>query len=210
MRESSSIILAMLTLSVLAASGDRATAFEVCWIESSCERYASEAIAKSATRPVPKQVERSKAKVATTKKAKPIATASTRPVTPPPMLPQVTHKVAIQINERNPASMERALDTADHVASYFHTRGETTTIEIVAYGPGLHMLRDDTSPVKERISRMSDERTNISFVACSNTQANQSRAEGKPISLLAQSKSAPSGVVHLMDLQEQGYVYLRP
>ncbi len=44
--------------------------------------------------------------------------------------------------------MNLALNNAANVARDFTARGQQVEIEIVAYGPGLHMLRDDTSPVK--------------------------------------------------------------
>jgi hypothetical protein len=41
------------------------------------------------------------------------------------------------------------------------------------------MLRDDTSPVKERIKSLAETSRSISFAACGNTRANMSRAEKK-------------------------------
>ena len=72
------------------------------------------------------------------------------------------------------------------------------------------MLRADTSPVKDRIAPMALENPSITFIACGNTQANQSKAEGKPVTLLSEAKVVPSGVVRLMELQKQGYAYIRP
>jgi uncharacterized protein len=106
--------------------------------------------------------------------------------------------------------MDLALNNAKNVIDYYEAKRETVAIEIVTYGPGLHMLRADTSPVKDRIAVMSLENRNLAFVACSNTQANQSKAEGKPVQLLSEAKVVPSGVVRLMELQEQGYAYIRP
>ena len=57
---------------------------------------------------------------------------------------------------------------------------------------------------------MSLENPNLTFVACGNTQANQSKAESKPIILVSEAKVTPSGVVRLMELQKQGYAYIRP
>ena len=71
------------------------------------------------------------------------------------------------------------------------------------------MLRSE-SPVKERISVMALENSNLIFAACGNTQANQSKAENKPVVLVSQAKVTPSGVVRLMELQKQGYAYIRP
>jgi intracellular sulfur oxidation DsrE/DsrF family protein len=121
-----------------------------------------------------------------------------------------THKVAIQVSENDKAQMNLALNNAKNIVEYFKSKGETVAIEIVAYGPGLHMLRTDTSPVKDRIGPMSLENPNIIFAACGNTQANQSKAEGKQVTLVSEAKVTPSGVVRLMELQAQGYAYIRP
>jgi uncharacterized protein len=124
--------------------------------------------------------------------------------------PSAQHKVAIQVNQNDKAAMDLALNNAKNIADYFKAKGETVAIELVAYGPGLHMLRSDTSPVKERISVMSLENPNMAFAACGNTQANQAKAENKPVTLMSEAKVTPSGVVRLMELQKQGYAYIRP
>ncbi len=124
--------------------------------------------------------------------------------------PVATHKVAIQVNQNDKAVMDLALNNARNVIDYYKAKGETVAVEIVTYGPGLHMLRADTSPVKDRIAPMALENSNLKFIACGNTQANQSKAEGKPVTLLSEAKVMPSGVVRLMELQKQGYAYIRP
>jgi intracellular sulfur oxidation DsrE/DsrF family protein len=106
--------------------------------------------------------------------------------------------------------MDLALNNAKNIIDYYKEKGDTVDVEIVAYGPGLHMLRADTSPVKERIAPMSLENPNLAFIACGITQANQSKAEGKAVTLISEAKVTPSGVVHLIELQKQGYAYIRP
>ena len=69
--------------------------------------------------------------------------------------PVAMHKVAIQVNQNDKAVMDLALNNAKNVIDYYKAKGETVAIEIVTYGPGLHMLRADTSPVKDRIAPMS-------------------------------------------------------
>jgi intracellular sulfur oxidation DsrE/DsrF family protein len=83
-------------------------------------------------------------------------------------------------------------------------------IEIVTFGPGLHMLRDDTSPVKDRIKAIAQATPSISFKACANTQENMAKAEHKSIPLIAQATVVKSGVVRVLELQEQGWSYVRP
>jgi intracellular sulfur oxidation DsrE/DsrF family protein len=123
---------------------------------------------------------------------------------------KAAHKVAIQVSQNDKAQMDLALNNAKNILEYFKQKGEPVEIEIVTYGPGLHMLRSDTSPVKDRIAPMALENPNLKFIACANTQANQSKAEGKQVSLISEATVMPSGVVRLMELQKLGYAYIRP
>jgi intracellular sulfur oxidation DsrE/DsrF family protein len=120
------------------------------------------------------------------------------------------HRLAVQVNVNEPTAMNLALNNASNVAQYYKERGEKVQIEIVAYGPGLHMLRQDTSPVKDRIKSISESTPNIAFKACGNTQQNMQKTEAKDIPLVSQAEVVKSGVVRLMELQEQGWSYIRP
>jgi intracellular sulfur oxidation DsrE/DsrF family protein len=120
------------------------------------------------------------------------------------------HKLAIQVAENNPQLMNLALNNARNVVEYYTSKGEEVAIEIVTFGPGLHMLRDDTSPVKQRIAAMALEMPAVTFIACANTQANMSKQENKPVPLIGEAKVMPSGVVRIMELKQKGYAYLRP
>ena len=62
--------------------------------------------------------------------------------------------------------------------------GEKVKIEVVTFGPGLHMLRDDTSPVKARIEEMMLSTPEVSFKACGNTQERMHKAENKDIPIV--------------------------
>ena len=120
-----------------------------------------------------------------------------------------THRVAIHVDDNDPRVMNLALNNAKNVLEYYAAKKETVAIEIVAYGPGLHMLRSDTSPVKQRVGEMSMA-PQISFAACGNTRANMAKQEGKDVPLLSEARVVPSGVVRLMELQKQGYAYIHP
>lgn len=123
---------------------------------------------------------------------------------------EADHKVAIHVDENDPATMNMALNNVANVKKYYDSRGESVVIELVAYGPGLHMLRSDTSPVKDRIATMSLEIDSLTFSACGNTHAKMSKKAGKDIELLDEAVKVPSGVVQLIALQEQGFAYVRP
>ena len=121
-----------------------------------------------------------------------------------------SHRLVLQVNSDEPAVMNLALNNATNIIQHYKKAGEKVVVEIVTFGPGLHMLRDDTSPVKQRIQQMSLEIPEVSFAACANTQANMKKQENKDISLISEAKVTPSGVVRLAELQHQGYAYIRP
>ncbi|WFU18474.1 DsrE family protein [Bradyrhizobium sp. CB3481] len=120
------------------------------------------------------------------------------------------HKLAVQVNVNDPAVMNLALNNVSNAARHYSGLGQKVEIEVVAFGPGLHMLRDDTSPVKARIKSMSESMPGLTFSACGNTRENMTRVEDKEVPLVSQAKVTESGVVRLMELQEQGWTYLRP
>jgi intracellular sulfur oxidation DsrE/DsrF family protein len=122
------------------------------------------------------------------------------------------HRVSIQVDQNDPQVMNLALNNATNVIEYYRAKNEDVEVDIVTYGPGLHMLRADTSPVQDRIKRLKDLAFpgKIQFSACNNTKQGMEKAEGHAISVLSDATIVPSGVVRLMELQEQGWSYVRP
>ena len=120
------------------------------------------------------------------------------------------HRLILQVNMNDPAMMNLALNNATNVAQYYKDLGEKVTIEVVTFGPGLHMLRDYTSPVKARIKAIKEGNPAISFKACGNTKENMQKVENKEIPLIPEATVVRSGVVRVMELQEAGWTYVRP
>jgi uncharacterized protein len=122
------------------------------------------------------------------------------------------HRLVIQVDQDDPAVMNLALNNATNVIEYYRAKGETVDLDIVTFGPGLNMLRADTSPVKDRVKRMKDLAfpSNVQFSACNNTKENMEKKEGHAVTVVSEAVLVPSGVVRLMELQEKGWSYLRP
>ena len=122
------------------------------------------------------------------------------------------HRIVIQVDQNDPAVMNLALNNARNVLDAYRAKNQDVDVEVVAYGPGLHMLRDDTSPVKDRIKELAEISfpSNITFSACNNTKQGMEKREGHPITIIPQAHLVPAGVVRIMELEEQGYSYVRP
>jgi uncharacterized protein len=125
---------------------------------------------------------------------------------------KTTHHIVIQVSQNDPGRMNLALSNAQNAIKYYTGKGDSIQIEIVAYGPGLNMLREDTSPVKDRIKQVkaSKEGADLRFSACHNTQMNMEKSEGHPIAIIPEATVVPAGVVRLTQLEEEGWSYIRP
>jgi hypothetical protein len=122
------------------------------------------------------------------------------------------HRVVIQVDQNDAEVMNLALNNAKAVLELYRAKNEDAVVEIVAYGPGLHMLRDDTSPVKDRIKQMVELSfpSTLVFSACNNTKQGMEKREGHAITIIPQATIVPAGVVRIMELEEQGYSYVKP
>lgn len=120
------------------------------------------------------------------------------------------HHVVIQVTENDPQVMNLALNNVVNITNHYTEAAEEVEIELVVYGPGLHMVREDTSPVKQRLKSIRESLTNVTFTACGNTVTAMEKSEAKPVVLVPQVKIVKAGAVRVMQLQEQGWSYVRP
>ena len=119
-------------------------------------------------------------------------------------------KVAVHVDENDPKLLNLALNNVANISQYYKSKKQKVAIEVVAYGPGLTLLRTENNPVKQRVEAMALEMPHLTFAACGNTIANMTKKEGKPVAVMSEAKVVPSGVIRLIELQRQGYAYLRP
>jgi intracellular sulfur oxidation DsrE/DsrF family protein len=123
--------------------------------------------------------------------------------------PQVTladkspeYKVVIQVSDNDPGKWNLALNNARNIQ---HDLGkDNAKIEIVAYGPGLNMLKFD-SEVAGRLTEAA--KNGVTLAACQNTM--------RAMKLTRQDISSsatlvPAGVVEIMKKEKAGYQYIRP
>ena len=119
------------------------------------------------------------------------------------------HRVVFQVSDNRVEIMNLALNNAANVSTFFAESAEDVQIEIVAYGPGLHMFRIDTSPIRERVTEFPKSMKNVVFSACGNTIESMTKNEGKAVSIFPGIRIVKAGVVRLMELQEAGWSYIK-
>jgi intracellular sulfur oxidation DsrE/DsrF family protein len=121
-----------------------------------------------------------------------------------------THHLALQVSDNSVEKMNGALNIAANVSRYYSGKGEEVEIEIVAFDNGVHMLRSDTSPVKERLINFRKSMTNVTFTACGNTIATMERNEGHKIPLFPDIPVVEAGATRLIELSEKGWAIVKP
>ena len=127
-----------------------------------------------------------------------------------PALAEGPHRLALQISDNDADKMNAVLNVAANVSKYYSDKGEEVEIQIVAFNAGLHMLREDTSPVKPRLASFAKGMPNVSFKACQNTIDSMAKRENKPIPIIEGAEHVTAGVVTLIELGEKGWTIVRP
>ncbi|MCK4861491.1 MAG: hypothetical protein KAS85_06225 [Rhodobacteraceae bacterium] len=121
------------------------------------------------------------------------------------------HYLALYITDNTEAKMTTVLNVAANATKYYEGIGEELIVRIVAFNAGLHMLREDTSPVLERLNSFGQSMPNVAFVACGNTIAGMTRkAGGVAPPIVGFAEHVPAGVVDLIRLQDEGWTLIRP
>jgi intracellular sulfur oxidation DsrE/DsrF family protein len=115
-----------------------------------------------------------------------------------------THKVVIQVNSGDSQTQHIALNNAINLQKAYGI--DDVTVEVVAYGPGLSLYTN--SSASERVPSLAMQ--NITFSLCSNTLEKMTQKLGETPELVEGVGMVPFGVVRIVELQEQGYAYVRP
>lgn len=114
----------------------------------------------------------------------------------------VRPKVVLQMSEADPDKWNLALNNAKNIQTDLGTAN--VDIELVAYGPGIGMLKAD-SVVGNRVAEAIA--AGVKVVACENTMRNQKLTQ---VDMLNKLSYVQAGVVEIMQRQQQGWAYIRP
>lgn len=116
--------------------------------------------------------------------------------------PAVHYKVVLQVSDADPAKWNLALNNARNIQADLGKRN--VAVEIVAYGPGLGMLKSE-SKVSDRLAQALDE--GVGLLACENTMRNTKVTKDD---MYGGIRYVDAGVVHIMKRQRAGWSYVRP
>ena len=115
---------------------------------------------------------------------------------------QKRHKIVIQVSDNDPAKWNLALNNAKNLQD--DVGAANVDIEIVAYGPGIGMLKLE-SPTGARIADAM--KANVKVLACENSMCGQKLTKDDMLPAIGY---VPAGVTEIMTRQGEGWAYLRP
>ncbi len=111
-------------------------------------------------------------------------------------------KVVIQVSDGEAAKWNLALNNAKNVQQ--ELGADKVDIEIVAYGPGIGMLKAD-AVTSARIAEAA--KSGVQVVACENTMTTQKLTKADMSPVIGYVRT---GVLELMKRQGEGWAYIRP
>ena len=111
------------------------------------------------------------------------------------------NRALFQVTDNDPARWTLILNNMQNLRE--GVGGEPVEIELVAYGPGINMLKSDSS-VKQRIAEAL--KSGVKVNACQNTMNGMKLTAPD---MLPEIGYVPSGVVEVMRKQQQGWAYIR-
>ena len=119
---------------------------------------------------------------------------------------RTVHRIVFQVNEDNPQLWNLMLNNIGNLIGAMGK--EHVDIKIVAYGPGINMFRKGRSSVLDRLDSLKKfAGPHVGYTVCSNTMKAMQVEKAEIVEIV---DDLYAGIVRVVELQEHGYVYLRP
>ena len=116
--------------------------------------------------------------------------------------PAAKQRVVFQVSDNDPARWQLALNNARNVQTDLGK--DKVQIEIVAYGPGIEMLKAESKVAGGLAGALG---ASVGLIACENTMQNTKVTRDD---MYAGISYVQAGVTHLMKRQAEGWAYIRP
>lgn len=127
------------------------------------------------------------------------------------LVPGLSHaadrKMVIQVNSKDPVTQKMALNSAKNLKKILGK--EAVDVEVVVYGPGLSLIRASGFAAEKVKTLMADYDVKVS-VCNGALKAYAKRHGGHELEIIDGVAKVPTGAIRILELQEQGYAYLRP
>ena len=140
--------------------------------------------------------------VALTAFAAPLARAQQAPLQDKPF---AEHKVVLQLSDNDPKKQGLVISVANNLMKHYDP--DKVAVEIVAFGPGIELLKPD-NPNRKLVESLVAQGARVDI--CLNTVDTIERETGKRPDYIAVATPVQVGVAQILLLTENGYTLVRP
>ena len=119
--------------------------------------------------------------------------------------PFAEHKIVLQLSDSDPKKQGLVISVANNLMKFYDP--DKVAIEVVAFGPGIELLRPDNDNRKRIESLVAQ---GARFDICINTVDTIERETGKRPDFIAAATPVQVGVAQILLLTENGYTLVRP
>jgi intracellular sulfur oxidation DsrE/DsrF family protein len=119
--------------------------------------------------------------------------------------PFAEHKLVLQLSDGDPRKQALVISVANNLLKHYDP--DKVAIEVVAFGPGIDLLRSESSSRKQVESLIAQ---GVRFDVCLNTVDTLERESGRRPEIIPSATPVQVGVAQILFLTENGYTLVRP
>jgi intracellular sulfur oxidation DsrE/DsrF family protein len=119
--------------------------------------------------------------------------------------PFAEHKIVLQLSDNDPRKQALVISVANNLLKFYDP--DKVAVEVVAFGPGIDLLRSESSSRKQVESLIAQ---GVRFDVCLNTVDTIERETGKRPDIMPGTTPVQVGVGQILFLTENGYTLVRP
>jgi len=119
--------------------------------------------------------------------------------------PFAEHKIVLQLSDNDPKKQGLVISVASNLMKFYDP--DKVAIEIVAFGPGIDLLRPE-NPNRKLVESLVAQGARVDI--CLNTVDTLERDSGKRPEFIAAATPVQVGVAQILLLTENGYTLVRP
>ncbi|SIN96236.1 hypothetical protein SAMN05443247_01021 [Bradyrhizobium erythrophlei] len=119
--------------------------------------------------------------------------------------PFAEHKIVLQLSDNDPKKQGLVISVANNLMKFYDP--DKVAVEIVAFGPGIELLRPE-NPNRKLVESLVAQGARVDI--CLNTVDTLERDTGKRPEFIAAATPVQVGVAQILFLTENGYTLVKP
>jgi len=119
--------------------------------------------------------------------------------------PFAEHKIVLQLSDNDARKQTLVISVANNLLKFYDP--DKVAIEVVAFGPGIELLRSE-SPARKQVESLIAQ--GVRFDVCLNTVDTIERETGRRPEIIPAATPVQVGVGQILFLVENGYSLVRP